>query len=228
MPSYIVIGASRGIGQATAEHLAASGADILSVSRSPSSAGTWIEADIGSPQGVAKVVEAVGERPLDALLFLGGIWEKGAFTDDYSFMDSSTNETLTVLAVNLAAPILLAQGLAKNLAKSENARIVLMGSTSGLPNAATREVANTAAKFGLQGAGEALNLSLRAYGIATTVINPDNVATPEVEEDIAQGHFGDQIPIPLEDVIRTIDYLLGLSRHSVASAINLLQKTPER
>jgi len=227
MPTYLIVGASRGIGGATASHLAAQGAEILAVSRSASSVGTWIEADVGSVAGIAGVVQAVGDRSLDGLLFLGGIWEKGAFTDDYSFLDSPTAETLQMIAVNLTAPILLAQGLAKNLAMSGNAKIILMGSMSGVPNSATREVANTAAKFGLQGVAEALNLSLRELGISATVINPGNVATPEVEDDIAEGRFGDQVPIPMGDMTRTIDYVLGVGKNSVPSCINLRQTKPE-
>ncbi|MEM8836833.1 MAG: SDR family oxidoreductase [Pseudomonadota bacterium] len=227
MPTYLVIGASRGIGGAVAAHLAAEGADLYSVSRSASEAGTWIEADVGSVEGINKVAAALGERTLDALLFLGGVWEKGAFTEDYDFLEATTEETLQMIAVNLTGPILLAQRLAKNLAQSQNGRIVLMGSMSGLPNTATREVANSAAKFGLQGAAEALNLSLREHGIAVTVINPDNVATPEVEEDIATGLFGDQVPIPMADITRTIDYILGVSLHAVPTSISLCQTRPE-
>ncbi|MEM1047451.1 MAG: SDR family oxidoreductase [Pseudomonadota bacterium] len=226
MPTYLIIGASRGIGGTIADHLAAQGAEILSVSRSPSTVGTWIEADIGTADGIGHVVQSVGERCLDGLLFLGGIWEEGAFTDAYDFLESPAAEIRQVLAVNLTAPILLAQALARNLAQSENARIVLMGSTSGLPNTASPEVANTAAKFGLQGAAEALNVSLRSHGIATTVINPANVATAEVEDDIAEGRFGEQVPIPLNDMAKTIDYVLQVSAESVPSSITLCQKWP--
>lgn len=120
MPTYLIIGASRGIGGGTAAHLAETGAEVLSVSRSPSSVGTWIEADVGSVKGIETVKAAVGNRPLDGLLFLGGVWEKGAFTDEYSFLDSPVEETLNMIAVNLTAPILLAQGLAKNLSDSES------------------------------------------------------------------------------------------------------------
>ena len=227
MPTYLIIGASRGIGGAAAAHLAETGAEVLSVSRSPSSVGTWIEADVGLVKGIETVKAAVGNRPLDGLLFLGGVWEKGAFTDEYSFLDSPVEETLNMIAVNLTAPILLAQCLAKNLSEAQNPRIILMGSMSGVQNTASPEVANTAAKFGLQGVGEALNLSLRKLGIATTLINPDNVATSEVEEDIAQGSFGEQVPIPIEDLMHTIEYVFRLGSHSVPSVINLRQTKPE-
>ena len=227
MPTYLIIGASRGIGGATAHHLAEQGAEILGVSRSEASVGQWIQADIGTFDGISKVLRVVGDRPLDGLLFLGGVWENGAFTDEYNFLESPVQETVQMIAVNLTAPILLAQGVAKNLSKVGNGKIILMGSMSGVQNTASREVANTAAKFGLQGVGEALNLSLREYGIATTVINPANVTTPEVVEDIATGLFGDQVPIPMEVMTATIDFALRLSGHAVPSVINLRQTKPE-
>ena len=97
---------------------------------------------------------------------------------------------------------------------------------SGLPNAASPEVANTASKFGLQGAAEALNLSLAPMGISTVVVNPGNVATAEVEQDIADGTFPDQVPIPMADVIKTIDYALSVDRAAAPTSISLQQTNP--
>ncbi len=226
MSVFVVVGASRGIGGAVAQHLVEQDHDVLAVSRTPAPMGTWIQADIGRMDGVASVLNEVGDRPLDGLLFLGGIWETGAFTPHYRFLDSPIEETLQVIAVNLTAPIQLAQGLARNLAQAPNARIVLMGSMSGLPNAASPEVANTASKFGLQGAAEALNLSLAPMGISTVVVNPGNVATAEVEQDIADGTFPDQVPIPMADVIKTIDYALSVSRAAAPTSVSLQQTNP--
>ena len=226
MPTYLLIGASRGIGGSTAQYLASKGAEILGVSRSPALAGTWIEADVGTDQGIYHIVEAVGDRVLDGLLFLGGTWEKGAFTEAYDFVASPKGEVRELISINLIAPILLARALAPNLAKAQNPRIILNGALSGLPNAATAEVANTATKFGLQGVAQSLNLSLRAYGVGVTVVNPGNVATPEVIEDIAEGRFGSQVPIPIEDVLHTYEYILSLSASTVPVEINLAQKRP--
>ncbi|MEL7255100.1 MAG: SDR family oxidoreductase [Pseudomonadota bacterium] len=226
MARYLIIGGSRGIGKASAEHLAGQGHDILSVSRTPSATGQWIKADIGTTEGIDHVIAETGDGVLDGLLYLGGIWEEGAFTDSYDFLKSPAAEIQQVIAVNLTAPILLAQGLVGPLSQSGNARIVLIGSTSGLENSGAPEVANTASKFGLRGAAEALNVSLRPQGIATTVINPANVATPEVFADIASGDFGPQVPIRMEDVTATLDYVLRLSPDSVPSTIDLQQTKP--
>ena len=235
MAVYAVVGGSRGIGGATTEHLVAQGHKVIAISRTPATAGTWVEADIGTDAGIARVVEAVqamlddiGEKAgLDGLLFLGGVWETGAFTKDYDFLASPAEETRFLISVNLTAPILLAQALAVHLSRSHNPRIILNGALSGLPNAATHEVANTATKFGIQGVTEALNLALGGRGVGVTVVNFENVATPEVIDDIAKGLFGEQVPIPMRDVLATYDYLLKVSADTVPQSIDLRQKSSE-
>lgn len=232
MALYVLIGGSRGIGGAAAEHLVKQGHEVLAVSRTPAQAGAWIEADIATDAGILAVRAAVEARlkegaALDGLLYLGGVWEDGAFTDAYDFFASPMEETRFVISVNLTAPILLAQALAPYLARSKNPRIILNGSTSGLPNSGSPEVANTAAKFGLQGAMEALNQVLRGHGIGVTVVNFGNVATPEVLDDIETGLFGTQVPIPIADLLATYDYLLQISADSVPQSIDLRQKVPE-
>jgi 3-oxoacyl-[acyl-carrier protein] reductase len=227
MPERILlVGASRGIGGTAALHLAAKGADLLAVSRGPAMAGTWVQADVGTSAGLETVAAAVGDRPLDALLYLGGIWEAGAFTEDYRFAGSSEAETRAVIGVNLVAPVELARKLAAPLAAAANPRVVMIGSLSGLPGRGSAEVANTAAKFGLQGAAEALRLSFRGTGIGVTVINPGNVATPEVEADIAEGRFGAQVPVPMADLLAALDAVLAMSRASEIETLNLAQRFP--
>ena len=225
--TYALIGASRGIGGAVATHLVGRGARVVGASRSEAAAGEWVRADVLTDEGIDAIADAVGEGPLDGLLYLGGTWENGAFTEAYDFAKSPRAETRSVIAINLTAPILLCQTLAPALARSANPRVVLMGALSGLPNRATPEVANTASKFGLQGAAQALTLSLRDHGIGISVINPGNVATPEVEDDIAEGRFGEQIPIAMADLLATIDYILGIGVFTLPSEITLNQTRPE-
>lgn len=234
MAFYVIVGGSRGIGGSATKHFVDQGHTVIAVSRTPAVAGTWVQADIGTEAGIERVVAAVTQAladwpdqvGLDGLLFLGGIWEHGAFTDDYDFMSVPVAETHSLMSVNLIAPILLSQSLAPDLAKAKNPRIILNGSQSGLPNEGGPEVANTATKFGLQGSAEALNISLRRFGIGVTVVNFGNVETPEVLEDIEQGLFEKQTPIPIADLLFTYDYLLTISADTVPQSVDLRQKYP--
>jgi 3-oxoacyl-[acyl-carrier protein] reductase len=190
-----VVGASRGIGAAVAQHFAQKGDHVVSISRSQAIAGKWIQADISTSEGIK-----------------------------YDFMKSSDQETRFVIAVNTIAPIELTRQLAKNLVKSDNPRAIFIGALSGLDNSATAEVANTASKFGLRGAAQALKLALRDYKIGITVINPGNVATEEVMTDIEEGRSSQQVPIPLADLISAIEWILELSNTVDVGDINIQQK----
>jgi|GEM_PF-772513 len=223
-PFYVVIGASRGIGLDMARRLADAGAEVLAVSRSPAAAGTWLQADISAPEGIDAVVTAVGDRPLDALLYLGGTWEEDAFTDAFDLARSTDAETRSVLAVNLVAPIELTRRLAPALAASPNPRAVFIGALTAFDNAAGPEAANTASKFGLRGAVQSLRVALRDENIALTLIHPGNVATPEVVDDIAEGRFEDQKPIPLDDLWALLNLVLTLSPDSELAEVSLAQR----
>lgn len=61
-----------------------------------------------------------------------------------------------------------------------------MGALSGLDNFPAREVANSASKSSLQGVVHSLREELRKDCISVTIINPGNIATPEVLEDLRQ------------------------------------------
>ncbi len=221
----VVVGASRGIGAAVAQHFAQKGDRVFSVSRSQPVAGEWIQADISTDAGIQLVADTIGDAVLDAFLFMGGVWEDGAFTGQYDFFKSSDRETRYVMAVNTIAPIELTRQLTKNLINSNNPRTIFIGSLSGLDNSATIEVANTASKFGLRGAAQALKIALSDRNIGITVINPGNVATEEVLTDIEEGRFEQQVPIPLADIISGIEWILTLSNNVDIGEINIQQKT---
>lgn len=222
--NIVVVGASRGIGASVAEFYGVNGDNIISVSRTRSNIGEWVSADISTPGGIQKVVESVSDRPIDALLFMGGVWEAGAFTDDYDFEKSSHTETQSIINVNLVAPIEITKGLLKNLRKSENPQVVFMGATSGLEISNTLEVAYSASKFGLRGAVHALRLGFEKEGIGFTVINPGYVGTEEVLEDIKSGQSAGLVPIPMADVLLAVDFVLRSSRDTDVGDITLTQK----
>ena len=224
--TMLIVGASRGIGAAMAAHYDGRVGDLITTSRTRAAHGRWLPCDVSRAEDIRRLAGAYGDGPLDALMVLGGTWEDGAFTDAYRFDRSSLEETARVIAVNLVGPIQLVQAFLPNLRQSANPRVVLMGALMGLDNGATREVANTASKHGLRGAAHALRMALRPDRIGVTVINPGNVATDEVNDDIAAGRFAEQEPIPLEDLAATIDYALSLAPASTVHDISLGQRRP--
>jgi 3-oxoacyl-[acyl-carrier protein] reductase len=216
----VVAGASKGIGAAVAAHYASRGEDVIVLSRGRAEHGRWVGCDLSDPLQIAKLPGQIS-GPVDAILYTGGVWEDGAFTEAYSFAASPAEETARVLAFNLTAPILLIQTLLPQM--RAGARVAMVGSLSALDNTASIEVANSASKYGLRGAAQALALTLHPLGIGVTVINPGNVATEEVLSDIDEGRFAPQTPIPMADLLAAFDFALSLSSASVAREINLAQ-----
>jgi short-subunit dehydrogenase len=219
--TIVVVGASRGIGAAVSEHLIARTKRLITVSRTPASIGEWIEADVTTKAGIDRIHQAVNHTILDGLLYMGGTWETQAFTPEYCFEQCSDAEIEQVLRVNLIAPIRLVKALLPALRQSSNPKIIFMGALSGLDNFTAREVANSASKFGLRGVVHALREELRQDKIAVTIINPGNVATPEVLADLKAAGEPEENAIPLNDLISIIDCVLSLSRSTCIKEIQV-------
>jgi NAD(P)-dependent dehydrogenase (short-subunit alcohol dehydrogenase family) len=219
--TILVAGASRGIGLAVAEHLVSQTNRLITVSRTPTPIGNWIQADLSELSGVETVAKAIGDNCLDALLYMGGTWETHAFTSQYSFEKCADADIAQVIAVNLVAPIRLVKALLPALRKSGNPKIIFMGALSGRDNFPGREVANSASKFGLRGVVHSLREELRSQQIGVTVINPGNVATPEVLADLAANNLLGGEAIPLTDLLKIIDCVLSLSRATCIKEIDV-------
>ena len=70
----VVVGASRGIGAAVAQHFTKKGDSVFSISRGQPIAGKWIQADISTPEGIKSIVSSISESTVDALLFMVGLF----------------------------------------------------------------------------------------------------------------------------------------------------------
>ena len=217
----VIVGASRGIGAAVAEHMILKTNRLITVSRTPAKIGQWIEADVSRKTGIEKIKNAVGDSALDALLYMGGTWETEAFTSKYSFENCSDEDIENVIAVNLLAPIRLVKSLLPSLRRGENAKIIFMGALSGLDNFPAREVANSASKFGLRGVVHSLREELRQDRISVTILNPGNIGTPEVLNDLKQAKQPEINAIPLSDLLSVIDCILSLSSSTCIKEIQI-------
>ncbi len=217
----VVAGASRGIGAAVAAHYAGQGDAVFSLSRGRAAYGNWIACDLADPAAITAAAQRI-DAPVNALIFVAGIWEETAFSPSYEFAGRPEAETTAILSVNLRAPILMSQALIPALAQGQPGRIILIGSTSGLDNIGTPEVAYNASKAGLRGAAQALSQALAGQGIGVTLINPGDVATEEVIAAKTEGTMRAGGSVAISDVIAAVDFALGLSQITTAGEINLI------
>lgn len=220
----LIIGASRGIGAEIVQHFNNLGHTVFGVSRTKAQNCEWIEADISDEEGIKELLKIVSQIKIDTFIFSSGVWEEYGFMNEFDFQKTSDWETRHIMSVNLIAPIELTKGMAQTLARSKNPRAIYLGALSGLDQLSSSQVAYSASKFGLRGAIQGLRVALKKENIGFTVINPGNVGTDEVLLDIEEGRFSEQIPIPMSDIISSIEYILSVSSTVEIADINLIQK----
>lgn len=93
MKSYLVFGASKGLGDAFVRGLPQEGDKVWVVSRNrPKSIDLedgiqriWIGADLSQHNAAQIVADAIQNETLDGLIYNVGIWEKEGFEDHYDF-----------------------------------------------------------------------------------------------------------------------------------------------
>ncbi len=233
MANILIFGGSRGLGAALSWGVPASGDKVWLVSRGRPDLDdrdgvqrVWIEADLSAPGAGPTVARAAGDTPLDVVIYNAGIWEHNAFRDSYDFMRVDDAETERIIAVNLTSAITCIRALLPNLRRSAGAKLIFIGSTSGLANSSGREVAYAASKFGLRGAAHALRENLRADGIAVTCLNSGNIGTITVERGIvsASPHESREM-IPPHDLIAFVKCVIGLSNASCVKEIDVMAMT---
>jgi len=214
MATYLILGASRGLGAALVEGLPRKGDTVFGLSRgepdwkrrkSPVKR-HWIEADLYELSAVQNARVMLRKTPIDALIHVAGI------ADPEEFGDIHDDEIAEILDVDLRSFLAFARGLAPSLRRAGHAKIIAIGSTSGLENGDGSAVAYTAAKFGLRGACQALRQHFRKSGIAVTCLSPGSMASDfryGRATDAMKKHRGRRMPV--EDIVAMIRCILDLS-----------------
>jgi short-subunit dehydrogenase len=108
--------------------------------------------NLSTPEdAVDKVKKAVEDEKIDVLIYNVGIWENNAFTENYNFEEVSSAELNTILNTNINTCIQSLQPLIENLKLSDNAKVILIGSTWGVDNHNGKELVFSATKYALRG-----------------------------------------------------------------------------
>lgn len=209
---FAVTGATRGIGRALAIGLAGAGADVVLIGRSPAddtaaaiAAGGRRAAHVALD--LASVDEAAAARAIDqsraAFGRLDGLVNNAGIVGRGPFLAASEALIREVLEVDLIAPMLLSQAVARRLIEQgEGGRIISIASLLAFQGG--RNIpAYATAKHGLAGMTKALANEIAPHGITVNAIAPGYIATDinaELREDpeqmaaltarIPAGHWG--------------------------------------
>jgi NAD(P)-dependent dehydrogenase (short-subunit alcohol dehydrogenase family) len=187
----VVTGASRGIGAATAEALAAAGAHVVLAARDGQALGsvatrireaggeaTPVPTDVSKAQDVERLFAAAGtDGPLAALVCAAGVLTPASLTDTTSEIWAQT------LAVNLTGAFLCCRE-AFTAMRAGGGRIVNIASLSGVY--ATEKfpglTAYNVSKYGVIGLTEAIAVEGKAAGISAICLSPGAVDTQMLRE----------------------------------------------
>jgi short-subunit dehydrogenase len=225
--NILIIGASKGLGKGLAQGLLSQANKLFTVARtkfdlekiekSQISKITEINCDLSQTKNLSHIYKAIGDVPLDLIIYNAGVWENVSFANE-------TDETLEkIINVNLTSAILILKNLLPNLKKSQKANVILIGSTAGLENSGSLGVSYVASKFGLRGLSYSLRENLRNDKIGVTVINPGGMATDfdftdKIEK--VQEKYGYK-KIPVQDIVQTIQWIVSLSKATCPKEIDL-------
>ena len=223
--NFLIYGVSKGLGKAIIQSIPESHDVIYGISRSiPISMANlnWIEADLSSSEtSVHQIKEIINDNKIDVLIYNVGIWETNAFTDEYDFEKISPLEINQMISTNITTCIQSLQALLKNLRASNNAKVILIGSTWGVENHNGKELIFSATKFALRGVAESLREILRNDLIGVSILNLGYLATEyEIDTPIEKVlKETDYSLIPLADVIQAIKFIMSTSKGACVKEI---------
>jgi 3-oxoacyl-[acyl-carrier protein] reductase len=200
----LVTGASRGIGRAIAERLAAQGALVVAAARGDNAAGSVaaiverggraeaIGVDVTDRTALEQVPAQIAAKHgrLDIVVSNAGI------TRDQLLMRMKRDDWDAVIATNLTATFTLAQAAMRPMLKQRGGRIIAISSVVGqMGNAGQANYA--ASKAGLIGFAKALAREVASRNITVNVVAPgmiDTDMTRAITQN-AQTDWAAQIPL---------------------------------
>ncbi|HEY6410909.1 MAG TPA: SDR family NAD(P)-dependent oxidoreductase [Ktedonobacteraceae bacterium] len=171
----LVTGASSGIGQATAELLAASGFTVFGTSRAPDQAARsyrWLSLDVRSDASVEAAVQSLLEQVgrIDVLVNNAGYSQIGAIEE------SSIADVQFQFDTNLLGVIRMIKAVLPVMRRQGSGRIINVSSVVGHVAPPYVGVYATS-KFALEGLSEALREEVRPFGVDVSLVEPAFVKT---------------------------------------------------
>jgi 3-oxoacyl-[acyl-carrier protein] reductase len=195
----LVTGASRGIGRAIAERLAADGATVIGTATSEN--GAQAISDYLQQSGEGKVLDVALPESMQALL--AEITEKhgtvdilvnnAGITRDNLLMRMKDDEWQSIMDTNLTSIFKMSKAVLRGMMKKRKGRLINIGSVVGSTgNAGQANYA--AAKAGVIGFSKSMAREVASRGITVNVVSPgfiDTDMTKSLTDDQKESIFRD-------------------------------------
>lgn len=213
----IISGASRGIGEAVAKALAATGVRVGMLARSRDSLARVAE-EISAAGGEAIPLVCDLSRPCDleqALDELVGrldgqvdvLVNNAAVFLEAAVPDTSLEQWDALMRVNLTAPFLLCRRVLPIMVRQRGGRIVNIASTSGLQGY-LHQAAYCATKHGLIGFSRSLAVEAKPHDVRVHVLCPGGVNTTFIAGSLVAKRIEGQAVLEPENIADLVLFLL--------------------
>ncbi len=181
-PLAVVTGASSGIGYELANCCAREGFDLVVVADEPeiNKAGEDFEAlganvdvlqaDLATIEGVDKLLQKIGARPVEALLANAG---RGL---GKGFLDQDFKDVMRVVNTNITGTIYLLQNIGRDMRAQKTGKILIVGSIAGFMPGTYQAVYNATKAF-LDSFSFALRAEIADSGVTVTCLMPGATET---------------------------------------------------
>jgi short-subunit dehydrogenase len=181
-PLAVVTGASTGIGYELAKCCAENGfdlvvaadeAEIAKAAKDFEAMGAKVDAvnaDLATIEGVDRLCEKIGGRPVDALLANAG---RGL---GKGFLDQDFDEVMRVVNTNITGTIYLIQKVGRDMRARKAGRILITGSIAGFMPGTYQAVYNATKAF-LDSFSFALRAEIKDSGVTVTCLMPGATET---------------------------------------------------
>jgi NAD(P)-dependent dehydrogenase (short-subunit alcohol dehydrogenase family) len=223
MKRYLITGASRGIGRAIAEKIAAADVELLLHGRDTIALAKTCQAvkshcarvvslihDLATPEGVSSLISQVGDNALDLVVNNAGIAVVKPFGEITQVEWDQT------LGVNVTAPFLLMQHFAPRMPPGASiVNILSIAAKTGFANWS----AYCMSKFALEGFSQSVREELRARRIR--VINIYPAATDTDIWNAVEGEWPRDKMVSPDEVAGAIAYALSRPADVALENINL-------
>ena len=217
----LVTGASRGIGAAIADELAAQGATVIGTATSESGAQA-IAGRLGANGGHGRVVNVGDAASIDALLEgvakeigpISILVNNAGITRDNLLMRMKDEDWQAILDTNLTSVYRTSKAVMRAMMKARKGRIINIASVVGVTgNAGQTNYA--AAKAGIIAFSKSLAKEIGSRGVTVNVVAPGYIATDMTKDlpddakqalmgQIALGRLGEPA-----DIARAVAFLAG-------------------
>lgn len=207
-PLAVVTGASTGIGYELAKICARDGMNLIVVADEPTiesaaqefrGAGVTVDAlqaDLATVEGVNKLLQAIGGRPVAALLANAG---RGL---GRGFLDQDWSDIQRVIDTNVTGTTYLLHEVGRAMKARNDGRILIVGSIAGLMPGTFQAVYNATKAF-LDSFSFALRAELKDTNITVTCLMPGATETEFFERaDLMDTKVGTAKKMPADEVAR--------------------------